>query len=290
MDAIEFDKKGLLVSYYAFDGIYTTAWKTFGLSSMLPQLSRDAFELSYRKVALEMRIKCQLHESHECQYVNMSKFIVLHFRGGDKMAPLSEFNTVKVLRRIPGHVPVVVVTDDDSRLNAMLSMAAPYGANITRLHQLPDELANRMRDFAVLLKATGIIQHAVNAWSSYSSVPAMMRGIPLLNTWIGHEEADIITNIRKSRRSLRNAEQSMKDAEEDHNDSERVTWKQKVLEEKKNLSLLQQKHLKFQNASSVGLLRYFEENGGCPVELRSSKRNEEISVFLNTVVSLMQER
>lgn len=82
----------------------------------------------------------------------------------------------------------------------------------------------------------------------------------------------------------------MKDAEEDHNDSERVTWKQKVLEEKKNLSLLQQKHLKFQNASSVGLLRYFEENGGCPVELRSSKRNEEISVFLNTVVSLMQER
>jgi hypothetical protein len=287
MDAIEFDKAGLLVSHHAFDGIYTTAWKTFGLPSMLPQLSRDAFELSYRKVALEMRIECQ---SHECQPVNMSKFIVLHFRGGDKMAPLSEFNTVEVLRRIPGHVPVVVVTDDDSRLNEMLSVAAPYGANITRLRQLPDELANRMRDFAVLLNATGIIQHAVNAWSSYSSVPAIMRGIPLLNTWIGHEEADIITNIRKSRRAVRNAQQSMKDAEEDHNNIERVNWKQKVSEEKENLRSLQQKHLEFQNASSVGMLRYFEENGGCPVELRSSKRDEEISVFLNTVTLQMQGR
>jgi drug/metabolite transporter (DMT)-like permease len=287
MDAIEFDKAGLLVSHHAFDGIYTTAWKTFGLPSMLPQLSRDAFELSYRKVALEMRIECQ---SHECQPVNMSKFIVLHFRGGDKMVPLSEFNTVEVLRRIPGHVPVVVVTDDDSRLNEMLSVAAPYGANITRLRQLPDELANRMRDFAVLLNATGIIQHAVNAWSSYSSVPAIMRGIPLLNTWIGHEEADIITNIRKSRRAVRNAQQSMKDAEEDHNNIERVNWKQKVSEEKENLRSLQQKHLEFQNASSVGMLRYFEEHGGCPVELRSSKRNEEISVFLNTVTLQMQGR
>ena len=105
MDAIVFDKKGLLVSYHAFDGIYTTAWKTLGLPSMLPQLSRDAFESSYRKVALEMRIKCP---SLECQAVNMSKFIVLHFRGADKTATLSEFNTVEVLRRIPGHVHVVV--------------------------------------------------------------------------------------------------------------------------------------------------------------------------------------
>jgi len=230
MDAIEFDRKGLLVSYYAFDGIYTTAWKTLGLPIMLPQLRRNAFELSYRKIALEMRIKCY---SHECHYVNTSKFIVLHFRGGDKMAPLSEFNTIEVLRRIPGHIPVVVVTDDDRRLNAMLSLAAPYKANITRLRKLPNELANKMRDFAVLLNATGIIQHAVHAWSSYSSVPAMMRGIPLLNTWVGREEANL------------------------------------------------------KNASKVGLLRNFEENGGCPVELRSSKRTEEVSVFINTVTSQM---
>ena len=62
MDAIEYDREGMLVSHFAFDGIYTTAWRTFGLPSTLPQLSRDAFELSYRKVAREMRIECSSHE------------------------------------------------------------------------------------------------------------------------------------------------------------------------------------------------------------------------------------
>jgi hypothetical protein len=41
-----------------------------------------------------------------------------------------------------------------------------------------------MQDFQVLLGAAGIIQHAKNAWSSYSSVAAMMNAVPLLNTWI----------------------------------------------------------------------------------------------------------
>ena len=35
----------------------------------------------------------------------MNKFVVLHFRGDDKMEPLSDFNTVEVLRPIPGHMP-----------------------------------------------------------------------------------------------------------------------------------------------------------------------------------------
>jgi hypothetical protein len=115
-----------------------------------------------------------------------------------------------------------------------------------------------------------------------------MRGIPLRNTWIGHEEADILTNIQKSSDSLGNALQSMKHTEEDPNSTQRVNWKQKISEEKKNLISLEHKHIEFQNASSVGLLLYFEKNGGCPVELLSSKRNEQISVFLNTVTLQMQ--
>ena len=117
-----------------------------------------------------------------------------------------------------------------------------------------------------------------------------MRGIPLRNTWIGHEEADILTNIQKSSDSLGNAQQSMKLAEEEPNSTQRVHWKQKLSEEEKNLISLGRKHPELQNASSVGMLRYFEEHGGCPVELRSSKRNEEISVFLNTVTLQMQGR
>jgi hypothetical protein len=97
---------------------------------------------------------------------------------------------------------------------------------------MSDASANRLCDFAVLLNATAIIQHATNAWSSYSSVPAMMRGIPLLNTWIGPND------------------------------------------------------LASQNTSSIGLLRYFEENGGCPVELRSSKHKEQTSAFFDTVAKI----
>jgi len=230
MPAIEYNVHGLLVSYHAFDGVYPTAWKTFGVPHTLPQLGRDKFERSYRNVARETSVYCP---SHEWEAFGFDKFVVLHFRGGDKSTSLSEFNTPAVLRRIPGHVHVVVVTDDDSQFNEMLSASGPFAANITRLCPLPDKSVTMMRDFAVLLNATGIIQHSTNAWSSYSSVPAMMRGIPLLNTWIGPN--DVAT----------------------------------------------------QNTSMVGLLRYFEENGGCPVELRSSKRNEQISAFVDIVARML---
>lgn len=230
MPAIEYNVHGLLVSYHAFDGVYPTAWKTFGIPRTLPQLDRDKFERSYRNVARETSVYCP---PHEWERVGFGKFVVLHFRGSDKSTSLSEFNTPEVLRRIPGHVPVVVVTDDDHQFNEMLSVAAPYAANITRTPRLSDASANRLCDFAVLLNATAIIQHSTNAWSSFSSVPAMMRGIPLLNTWIGRND------------------------------------------------------VAQQNTSMVGLLRYFEENGGCPVELRSSKRNEQISAFVDTVARML---
>jgi hypothetical protein len=171
----------------------------------------------------------------------------------------------------------------------MLSVAAPFAANITRLRAIPDKSVKVMRDFAVLLNATGIIQHSTTAWSSYSSVPAMIRGIPLLSTWLGlSDEAAIITSIQESRRSVRNTQQSIKDAEEHDDNGERATLEQKLSKEEDHLRSMQEKLLILQNASRVGQLLLFVENGGCPVELRSSKKNEEISVFLNTVTLQMQ--
>ena len=64
---------------------------------------------------------------------------------------------MEVLCHIPDHVSVVGVTDDDNRFNEILSVTAPYTANITRLHPIPDKLVKMMRDFAVLLNATGIM-------------------------------------------------------------------------------------------------------------------------------------
>jgi hypothetical protein len=226
MPLIEYNAPGLLVSYHAFDGVYTTAWKTFRLPDTLPPLSRDNFEQAYRRVARDTSVRCP---SQSCEPTSATKFLVLHFRGSDKNAPLAEFNTAEVLRRIPAHVPVVVVTDDRMQLHELLSTAAPYVANVTFSCSLRDESAKRLCDFALLLNAAGIIQHSPNAWSSYSSVPAMMRGIPLLNTWIGG--ADLLSH----------------------------------------------------NTSSVGLLRSFAENGGCPDELTSSRRDAQISAFMDIV-------
>ena len=40
-------------------------------------------------------------------------------------------------------------------------------------------------DFSLLLSAEGIIQHSPPGYSSYSNVPAMAKGIPLLSTYEG---------------------------------------------------------------------------------------------------------
>ena len=42
-----------------------------------------------------------------------------------------------------------------------------------------------LADMQLLLGASGIIQHASEGWSAYSSVPAMAKSIPLINTYNG---------------------------------------------------------------------------------------------------------
>ena len=42
-------------------------------------------------------------------------------------------------------------------------------------------------DMTLALSAAAIVQHASEGWSAYTSVPAMARGIPLINTFAGHQ-------------------------------------------------------------------------------------------------------
>lgn len=42
-----------------------------------------------------------------------------------------------------------------------------------------------LQDMSLALSATAIVQHASEGWSSFTSVPAMARGIPLINTFNG---------------------------------------------------------------------------------------------------------
>jgi hypothetical protein len=47
--------------------------------------------------------------------------------------------------------------------------------------------SSAFQDLSLALSAVAIVQHASEGWSSYTSVPAMAHGIPLINTFAGHE-------------------------------------------------------------------------------------------------------
>jgi hypothetical protein len=128
-----------------------------------------------------------------------TKYVLLHVRAGDYTGPPSHFNTFEVLCRLPKDMPIIVITDSDEYLplvipNQIIPILSPSTAhlNATNSSSLPifrlsrpvERYSALMQDFQVMLSATGIIQHAKNSWSSFSSVPAMMNAIPLLNTWI----------------------------------------------------------------------------------------------------------
>ena len=119
----------------------------------------------------------------------------------------------------------MAISDDD----ALLARIIKNVSNVTVImapHAM-DRYEKMMMDFRALLGASGIIQHASHGWSSYSSVAAMSRGIPLLNTWIGPGEN--------------------------------------------------------RDAMYLGTLAGFARTGGCPPELRSANRPEEIIRFWKDV-------
>ena len=52
------------------------------------------------------------------------------------------------------------------------------------------EIVHSTNAFAAMqlaLNAAAIVQHALDGWSSFSSVPAMAKSIPLINTFYGRE-------------------------------------------------------------------------------------------------------
>ena len=94
--------------------------------------------------------------------------------------------TTETLRRFESEsVPIVLVSEGPDAKRRILSdfghaLTVPNNKNQSKL-QL------EMRDLALMMSAIGIIQHTPSAWSSYSSVVAMARRIPLFSTWRGSQ-------------------------------------------------------------------------------------------------------
>lgn len=166
-----------LAAEEGLDQVYTTASRTTRL--LKPTHPLD-FIRAYHVVG------SQFAERHP---TNLSApYVVLHVRapGHNSYAPryerdLSMFCTLKILRKTLalGHT-ILVISDDLSFARAALS---PYNETET----LVFTNGTAFEDMGLLLNAIGIIQHAPTGYSSYSNVPSMARGIPLINTYLGQD-------------------------------------------------------------------------------------------------------
>ena len=152
--------------------VYTTASRTTRLQKAVHP---DDFTRAYHIVGAQLAPRVQPERG-----------VVLHVRapGDNTYAPRYErdpslFCTLKVLSSVlkRGH-KVVVISDD---------LEHAWGALQPHSDMLTFSRGTAFDDMAVLLGATGIVQHSPTGYSSYSSVPAMARGIPLLNTYMGDD-------------------------------------------------------------------------------------------------------
>lgn len=118
-------------------------------------------------------------------------FVVLHVRQGDKLAhegvrPVEEDSSqtcthaaLSAAARAGWHVELV---SDDAAAVRGVRQSHPWVTYRPLRHATP--FASLMHDLQLLLAADAIIQHSPHGWSALSSLAAMLRGTPLLNTWV----------------------------------------------------------------------------------------------------------
>ena len=167
------------------DHVYTTAWTSVQLPDR-PVLDGEKYKQSYRWLARSLILHAipnnfEVIEKH-------SMYIAVHLRGPDDNTyhPFPGFHdeprhycTSHVLKRVTKRIPgvsLVVLTNNASWARGIV----PSGVDIT--------VSSDYDDFALLLGASAIVQHANHGWSAFSSNPSMMTGAPLITTYRRHLE------------------------------------------------------------------------------------------------------
>jgi hypothetical protein len=107
-------------------------------------------------------------------------YILVHFRSGDANTEARDerpFCTRAVLRELhtAGLYMKVISNNHSFSMHWLQGLPSMHLVHSTSVFQ----------DVLLALSATAIVQHASTGWSSYTSVPAMARGIPLINTFTG---------------------------------------------------------------------------------------------------------
>jgi hypothetical protein len=179
-----------LPSKWALDSIYTHCWRTFIVPNQqqLPSNFGQEFEKKFRQLGKEFDISLEaIGDKEALQWVNEQNqlgkkgYLTLHIRWGDKKDG-ADFCTLESLKLLTDY-PIVLVSDEPEYA---LTYIGDVHSNIKVFSNLDGVSRTAMRDLAVLLRSRGIIQHCTGGWSSFSSFPAMIRNIPLLQTYVAN--------------------------------------------------------------------------------------------------------
>lgn len=121
-------------------------------------------------------------------------YVLVHFRSPDHNTPAQRdeisFCTRRVLHFLyDAGVYMKVISNNHS-----VSLHWMRGLPSVQLMLPPLEGHPVFNDFRLALGAAAIVQHASTGWSSFTSVPAMAKGIPLINTFYGsnHRVVDLL--------------------------------------------------------------------------------------------------
>ena len=154
------------------DSIPNIAWLTMRLPVEGPV---NQFHERYREIAAPIAAAQAGAAVH-------GPYILLHMRGPDDntfqdaMDGVENYCTgkaVKALLKLKLGVPVYAISNNISWANEVLEGRVP----------ILDEGGSAYDHFSLLISAKAVIQHGWGGWSSYSSVPALIAGTPMLNTY-----------------------------------------------------------------------------------------------------------
>ena len=135
--------------------------------------NREEYEQAYLDAGREVTAKAEQHEKEGC-------FVLVHFRYPDHNTHKrdeSSFCTRRVIRRLQAAGVHMKVISNNHTLSLLWLQGLPF---VQIVKEAPPWM-----DMQLSLRTVAIVQHASEGWSSYTSVPAMARGTPLINTYTG---------------------------------------------------------------------------------------------------------